>query len=158
MLSPQLIAIRQSRETGSFWQTLPLKAALKALEGAGYYQPDSARQMLLDGQPVWNPFYTYRLINLEHFPALTRFLQRNCLPERVIQHENGACLSGAQAVERGLPWEIVFIRDDGWSLGAPAQLQNPAEEMWQNQWIAVYYPASARLESYAAYLNGGGER
>lgn len=32
---------------------------------------------------------------------------------------------------------IIFIRDDGWMLGAPAGLEQAARRMWAKEWIAV---------------------
>ena len=32
------------------------------------------------------------------------------------------------------PVHIVFIRSDGWKLGAPKQFESTAYETWQDQW------------------------
>lgn len=33
--------------------------------------------------------------------------------------------------------DIVFIRNDGWSLGAPNNLADTAEKLWAGHWIGV---------------------
>lgn len=37
----------------------------------------------------------------------------------------------------GIAPDIVFIRNDGWSLGAPDRLAIRAERLWDGHWIGV---------------------
>ena len=64
-------------------------------------------------------------------------------PTRVLINEEGEAVPPARAMD--IPGmkkiSVVFIRDDGWSLGAPEHLRHVAEEMWQDQWIGyANYP------------------
>lgn len=159
MQSPQII-IRLSREAAAQWEVSSQKAALKALEENGCWKTGSVLDTLKQGFPVWNPFYEYRRINKEHKDALIRFLQRRAIPERVLTNRKGEAISGGQAVERKVNWDIVFIRDDGWSLGAARNGIGPgpnlcriAESMWQNQWVEVYFPGSGQLLPYIEFIN-----
>lgn len=40
-----------------------------------------------------------------------------------------------EAFKSGIIPDIIFIRSDGWVLGAPAELENVAYEMWEENWI-----------------------
>jgi hypothetical protein len=42
--------------------------------------------------------------------------------------------------------ETVFIRDDGWTLAAPADLEAAARKQWPGQWIAVIRANPWRME------------
>jgi hypothetical protein len=37
----------------------------------------------------------------------------------------------------GILSDVIFIRDDGWSLGAPTDLIQVAHDLWPEQWAAV---------------------
>lgn len=37
--------------------------------------------------------------------------------------------------DHGIVPDIVFIRNDGWTLGAPGHLEAEAYELWQNEWV-----------------------
>lgn len=57
-------------------------------------------------------------------------------PTRVIVDRDGYAVSPNQAV-KGYGMEnisVVFVRDDGWSLGAPPVFESIAFEMWQSNW------------------------
>lgn len=61
-------------------------------------------------------------------------------PRRVLL-ETGEAVPPARAKELGASFEIIFIRADGWSLGASANLKNQAYEMWKDQWTCfTEYP------------------
>lgn len=57
-------------------------------------------------------------------------------PSRVMVAPDEA-LSSARARERGIVPDVIFIRADGWSLGAPEHLEHHAELQWIDEWIGV---------------------
>jgi hypothetical protein len=58
-------------------------------------------------------------------------------PNRVIISEDGNAVSPKIARDsKSIVSEIIFVRDDGWSLGANAQLQHSAFDIWKDKWIA----------------------
>lgn len=56
-------------------------------------------------------------------------------PNRVVVDKDGEAWSPktAAAVANITP-EIIFIRKDGWVLGAPKQFERLAYQMWANEW------------------------
>lgn len=59
-------------------------------------------------------------------------------PDRVIinMHGDGIGADRAKRLFNVTP-DVIFIRDDGWSLGAPFKFEGLAERMWLEQWIGV---------------------
>lgn len=47
--------------------------------------------------------------------------------------------------------DIIFIRDDGWSLGAPSHLASFAEAMWKDEWIGVLTRPRTVATPYTEY-------
>ena len=65
--------------------------------------------------------------------ALLRALNRGeWLPDRVMHDE----WEGRRPVA-GQPMDVVFIRDDGWTLGARAELEEAAARTWRRHWVRV---------------------
>ena len=58
-------------------------------------------------------------------------------PDRVVINDEGEAVSMKRLPE-GISWDVIFIRSDGWTLGAPSHLIDVAEAIWQDLWIAVY--------------------
>ena len=58
-------------------------------------------------------------------------------PFRVMIDEHEAVPSARAEREHGIRPDVVFIRDDGWSLGAPAHLESAARALWEGSWVAV---------------------
>ncbi len=56
-------------------------------------------------------------------------------PTRVIVEVDGLAVTHREArdVFQVTP-EIIFIRDDGWMLGAPRQFESVAYKMWKDSW------------------------
>jgi hypothetical protein len=52
-------------------------------------------------------------------------------PDRVLINKSGAAVRPKEA-----ECDVIFIRNDGWSLGAPARLVEDAYKLWQNEWVA----------------------
>jgi hypothetical protein len=58
-------------------------------------------------------------------------------PRRVVINEHGdATTCQAALTKYKVRPDIVYVRDDGWSLGAPAGLSDVALRLWQDAWIA----------------------
>jgi hypothetical protein len=61
-------------------------------------------------------------------------------PTRVLLDCYGTAVSPQRALnEYGIEPEVIFIREDGWSLGAPRQLQEQARKLWRKEWIGVLW-------------------
>lgn len=58
-------------------------------------------------------------------------------PRRVLIDRQGRAMSPQRAIDEfGVMWNVVFIRYDGWSLGAPANLEAVALKLWPKHWVA----------------------
>lgn len=58
-------------------------------------------------------------------------------PTRVVCTTEGYAVAPRVAREKwGITPDIVFIREDGWTLGAPQSLELIAWAMWEREWIA----------------------
>jgi len=59
-------------------------------------------------------------------------------PDRVVINDEGEALpwSRAHQIHNILP-DVIFVRKDGWCLGAPISLEKTAFKMWADEW--VYY-------------------
>lgn len=57
-------------------------------------------------------------------------------PSRVMVNREGDATTWNHAFEayRITP-DIIFVRNDGWSLGAPRKYENVAYRLWENDWI-----------------------
>jgi hypothetical protein len=47
--------------------------------------------------------------------------------------------------------EVVFVRKDGWSLGAPFHLIEVARKMWDDEWVGVLMAGYNNPVSYDAW-------
>lgn len=58
-------------------------------------------------------------------------------PQRVVIRDDGYSVSSGRAREENyvVP-DVVFVRGDGWTLGAPASLRDVAQTMWSDDWVA----------------------
>lgn len=57
-------------------------------------------------------------------------------PTRVVVDESGvATTPGSAFRNHKIEPDVIFIRDDGWSLGAPEKFQDVAERMWEDKWV-----------------------
>jgi hypothetical protein len=76
-------------------------------------------------------------------------------PDRVVISGAGEAVGSKRAREQyGISAEIVFIRDDGWSLGAPLYFKDVAESLWADHWIGVMERPSTKAMAYAAWKAG----
>ncbi len=69
-------------------------------------------------------------------------------PTRVVTEVDGDDVVRADPPSLALPdghsFTIVYIRDDGWSLGACDQWAGAAKRLWADGWVAAYCPATGR--------------
>lgn len=73
-------------------------------------------------------------------------------PTRVMV-EDGFAVSSKRAREiYNITPDIIFIRDDGWSLGAPKHLADAAEMIWENKWKGVLLRPLSVPITYGEYL------
>lgn len=57
-------------------------------------------------------------------------------PTRVIVHRDGLGVTPARAWdEHRIEPSVIYVRNDGWSLGAPAHLSNVAFATWAGKWV-----------------------
>ena len=54
--------------------------------------------------------------------------------DRVVIDFEGSAVSVSRAYEKGIEPVVGFRRSDGWSLGAPKNLESVAQRMWPNDW------------------------
>jgi len=61
-------------------------------------------------------------------------------PTRVVINENGEATTPEAALrDHDLRPDIIYVRDDGWSLGTPAQFDTVASRMWEKEWVGVMW-------------------
>lgn len=53
---------------------------------------------------------------------------------RVVINYDGEATTERRAHEMGITPDVGFMRDDGWSLGAPADLEDVAFRLWADEW------------------------
>jgi hypothetical protein len=73
-------------------------------------------------------------------------------PRRVLIDKEGKTTTPERAnrLQNKLP-DVIFIRSDGWTLGAISELAAEAEDLWKNEWIAVMISPIDRPISYEQY-------
>jgi len=79
-------------------------------------------------------------------------------PRRVlVEGDFSATLRRAKEIYDIEP-DIVFIRNDGWSLGAPDHLADNAERLWAGHWIGVLIRPNINPITMDEYEKIRGER
>ena len=72
-------------------------------------------------------------------------------PDRVMIDENEA-VGWLRAKENyDITPDIIFIRNDGWSLGAPWRLKDAAEKLWSDCWVGVLIKPNSIPVTYIDY-------
>jgi hypothetical protein len=56
---------------------------------------------------------------------------------RVVINFDGEAVSHSKAEEMGVEPDVGFLRDDGWALGAPKELEDVAYRMWADKWTHI---------------------
>lgn len=73
-------------------------------------------------------------------------------PNRVVVNREGEALRPSIARKRhGVEADIIFVRKDGWTLGAPAELASVAERMWRDEWVGVIEKGNDEMVSYESW-------
>jgi hypothetical protein len=68
--------------------------------------------------------------------------------DRIVQSAEGDAVSPSRSAVKA---DIAFVRADGWTLGAPLDLEAVAYGMWANEWIAWVDLADWRVLSIESY-------
>lgn len=72
----------------------------------------------------------------QQFEAAKAKVQANG-PDRMIVDAQGLATTWPRAsIEYGTLPEVIFIRNDGWSLGAPYRFREVAQGLWSETWVA----------------------
>ena len=69
-------------------------------------------------------------------------------PTRVVIDRHGEAVAPRRALEKCIRCDVIFIRADGWSLGAPLQFSDVAENMWRDEWVGVTRAPFYTVEAY----------
>lgn len=56
-------------------------------------------------------------------------------PTRVVINKEGEAVPAWMAEREGIKPVIVFVRNDGWTLGAPEEFIEVARKMWDGEWV-----------------------
>ena len=76
-------------------------------------------------------------------------------PTRVLISSDSDSTTPLRAKALGIVPEVIFVRDDGWSLGAPLKLRERARLLWSGSWTEEW-----RLEAdgtwYRRWVGAGG--
>ena len=77
-------------------------------------------------------------------------------PRRVIINRDGEAVSPERArrLQDRSP-DVIFIRNDGWTLGAIKELADKAEALWPDEWIAVLILPGLHPIPYTEYKQLG---
>ena len=80
---------------------------------------------------------------------------RNGGPDRVVINVSGEAVSSLRARrDYNIRPDIIFIRDDGWSLGAPLRFESVAEALWHDKWIGTLRKGSWTPVPYLRVVGG----
>lgn len=76
-------------------------------------------------------------------------------PRRVLIDKEGTSASPERAfrLQHERAADVIFIRKDGWTLGAISELAEYAENLWADHWIAVMIRPGLRSITYEDYKN-----
>lgn len=67
---------------------------------------------------------------------------------RVVIKADGTAVNPVKAKrEYQIEPGVIFVRNDGWTLGAPAHLENVAFNMWRDEWTRKYRFTHGRWEA-----------
>ena len=69
-------------------------------------------------------------------------------PHRVVVDREGEAKSPQRALqEDGVQPDVVFLRNDGWTLGAPKAYHDVALNMWREDWVGYVDLGTGQVES-----------
>ena len=74
------------------------------------------------------------------------------LCDKVVVNENGLAVRPSEACHiYGVFAKVIFCREDGWTLGAPAELERVAFGTWADKWIGFARWPLYEKQGIAAY-------
>ncbi|OGJ12571.1 hypothetical protein A3K82_00140 [Candidatus Pacearchaeota archaeon RBG_19FT_COMBO_34_9] len=77
--------------------------------------------------------------------------------KRVLTNKKGNAVTTERARQLGIKTDVVFIRNDGYHLGAPEKLREKARSMFREDW-AKFYDTHERIKrpisDYRSYFSG----
>lgn len=75
-------------------------------------------------------------------------------PDRIVVNDDGYAMPQKAAFERYCTtWSIVFIRDDGWSLGCPHIFEPVAYSQWKDHWTHYMLRGDDQARPITQYPN-----
>ena len=88
-----------------------------------------------------------RSVNLDNYLKWIALEVMRRGPDRVVISEEGEMVHWKVARDNhGIFPDVVFIRNDGWTLGAPAPLEDVARKLWEHDWLGLIRKPSATPE------------
>lgn len=72
-------------------------------------------------------------------------------PNRVVINSYGEAVAPNRAAAKGITPDVIYVRNDGWSLGAPSQYESVACATWADCWVGVI-----RLAPEFKFIDFGG--
>jgi hypothetical protein len=90
-----------------------------------------------------------RVINLD--AEIERIAQYG--PTRVVVREDGYAVPPRRAREEyGITPDVIYLRDDGWSLGATITWADVAWGKWPDRWIGAIHLEDGRVLGYVTFI------
>jgi hypothetical protein len=59
-------------------------------------------------------------------------------PHRVVCDHQGYAITYQRAQREHVPVDVIFVRDDGWTVGAPIALRAVAQNLWKDHWVREF--------------------
>ncbi len=78
-------------------------------------------------------------------------LQEKITVGRVLIDKEGTALNPKRAADIGVLADIIFLRDDGYALGAPENLREEAHFLWRDDWTQFYVMRTKELRPISEY-------
>lgn len=72
-------------------------------------------------------------------------------PKVVVDSEGLGTTLERALKEYNIKPDIIFIRDDGWTLGAPSQFERVAYRMWHDRWVAFIRKPNIEAQPMSEY-------
>ena len=69
----------------------------------------------------------------------------------VVDAEGHAVLPWRAADYHGVSPDVAFVRDDGWTLGAPAKFEGVAYGLWKEEWVSFARRGDDRIRPIREY-------
>lgn len=76
----------------------------------------------------------------------------NLGPTRMMIGEHEATLCSRARDEYDMVPHVVFVREDGWMLAAPAELEAAAYKVWKDSWLGFCYKGDTCFYPIQMYM------